>query len=165
MVATASPSVADIQERSPCEKEVKGVSIISWLKNKSRQQAQIDDYTGGTKEMNLVARLKSRLSSAYRAKWHYRRGMMRAKVQKHQAAIDDYTVVIDKADAPGNLRAMALYNRALVYHAEGSESHAIGDLNQVIGMAEAAERVKTEARRQLVRMKRKHDRDAGSPAE
>jgi hypothetical protein len=88
--------------------------------------------------------------------------MYRAKLHKHTAAIDDYTSVIDLKGAPGDVRAMALYNRALVYYAKGNESDAMSDLNQVMGMAAAGERVRTEARRQLVRMKRTRERDAGS---
>jgi hypothetical protein len=137
------------------------MNLVTWFKSRNRRPATNDDYTGGTKEMNVFARLGSVFSSKFRANWLYRRGMYRAKLHKHMAAIDDYTAVIDMVDAPGNVRAMALYNRALVNYAKGSESDAISDLNQVTGMAEAAERVKTEAQRQLVRMKRRHERDAG----
>lgn len=115
--------------------------------------------------MSIFARLLSRLSPSYRAKWLYRRGMSLAKLHKHQAAIDDYTVVIKMAEAPANVRAMALYNRALVYRAQGSEADAVGDLDQLLRMPEAGERVQTEARRQLVRMKRAEDRGTGPAPE
>ena len=123
-----------------------------------------DDYAGGTKEMNVFARLRSGLSRKFRAKWLYRRGMRRAKLGRHQAAIDDYTVVIEMVEAPGSLRAEALYNRALVYNAADRESDAISDLNRVMEMVETSERVMTEARRQLVWMKRTHDREDDSSA-
>lgn len=83
---------------------------------------------------------------------------MRAKLHKNQGAIADYTVVIDMADSPKDLRAMALYNRALVYHAIANESAATVDLKRVLNMHEAAEFVKTEARRKLVRMERAEQR-------
>jgi hypothetical protein len=84
--------------------------------------------------------------------------MMRAKLHKWWAALDDYTVVIDMAETPSNVRAMALYNRALVYRALDNESDAVDDLNRVLRMAGVAERIKAEARRKLVRMERASDR-------
>jgi hypothetical protein len=80
--------------------------------------------------------------------------MMRAKLHKNHAAIADYTAVIDMAGVRADILAMALYNRALIYHATGCESDAIDDLNKVLEMANVAENVKTEAQRKLVRMER-----------
>lgn len=79
---------------------------------------------------------------------------MRAKLHMDQAALTDYTAVIDMAGVAADLRSMALYNRALVYHTTGSEADAIDDLNKILDMADACGRVKTEARRKLLRMER-----------
>ena len=79
---------------------------------------------------------------------------MCAKLHKNQAAIADYTTVIELEDVSADIRAMALYNRALVNHATASESAAIDDLHQILEMADVPEHVKTEARRKLVRMER-----------
>lgn len=66
----------------------------------------------------------------------------------------------------GDIRAMALYNRALVYHAASRDACAINDLKQVLAMTDAANEVKTEARRKLVRMERSSSRvDARQPAD
>lgn len=92
--------------------------------------------------------------SRYRAMWLYRRGMMRARLHKNQAAIADYSAVIDMESASADVRAMALYNRALVYYATAHEADAIDDLHQILEMADVAENVKTESRRKLVRMQR-----------
>lgn len=90
---------------------------------------------------------------------------MRAKLHKNQSAIADYTAVVDMRAAPADIRAMALYNRALVYHAMAYGSEAIDDLNDVLEMADVAENIKTEARRKLVRMQRTSNRtDARDPA-
>ena len=140
------------------------MGILSQITAWSKRSTPDDDYSGGTRDMNALSRLRSSLSSSFRAKWYYVRGMRRARLHKHQAAIDDYTVVIEMVEAPGSLRAEALYNRALVYNAADRESDAISDLNRVMEMVETAERVMTEARRQLVRMKRTHDREDDSSA-
>ena len=110
--------------------------------------------------MSFLARLKNAIPTTYRAKWLYQQGMVRARLHSQQAAIDDYTAVVDMPDSPASVRAMALYNWALVYSAMGRQPDAIGDLNRVLGMPQAAERVKTEARRRLVRMTRTSGRNA-----
>lgn len=112
--------------------------------------------------MSIFARLLSSFSTTYRAKWLYQRGMSSAKSHQHEAAIDDYTAVINMAKAPPPVRAMALYNRALVYRAQRKDAEAVDDLEQLLRMPAAGERVQTEARRQLLRMKRADDRGAGS---
>jgi len=104
--------------------------------------------------MNILAWFQSQVFSRYRAIWLYRRGMMRAKLHKNQAAIADYTTVIDMKGVPIDIRAMTLYNRALVHHVTSNESAAIDDLRRVLDMADATENIKTEARRKLVRMER-----------
>lgn len=83
---------------------------------------------------------------------------MNAKLSQYQAAIDDYTAVIDMTDVPSSLRAMSFYNRGLAYHATDRESEAIDDLNGVLHMCDAPNDVKTEARRKLLRMERASDR-------
>lgn len=79
---------------------------------------------------------------------------MRAKFGKRQAAIADYSTVIEMKNTPTDIRAMALYNRALVHNAAANPCEAIADLNQVLEMAGIAENIKTEAHRKLVRMAR-----------
>ena len=81
-------------------------------------------------------------------------GVVRARLGNHTAATDDYTFVVDAEDVEDDLRAMALYNRALTFHAAGKEREATDDLNQLLALPGATSRVKTEARRRLVRMER-----------
>jgi len=81
-------------------------------------------------------------------------GMARAQRQDHQGAIDDYVAIIDVPNGPSDVKSMALYNRALVYAADGDDEKATDDLNLVLAMAKTPTEVKTEARRKLERMKR-----------
>ena len=55
---------------------------------------------------------------------------------------------------PPDVKAMALYNRALIYVADGDDEKAIDDLNMVLARATSPTDVKTEARRKLKRMRR-----------
>ena len=106
--------------------------------------------------------LKKPIFPKFRAAWLYRRGMAQAKLHKNQLAIADYTAVIEMAEAQASIRAMALYNRALVYYCTSSESKAVDDLNKVLKMTGAAEHVRMEATRKLVRMKRASNRTDSS---
>lgn len=108
--------------------------------------------------MQLFNWLKGRLSHRSQAMWLYRQGMLKAKLRDHASAVAAYTTVIDMADAPEALRAMALYNRSLVYLAGDNEGEAKSDLERLLEMAGAAANVKTEARRKLLRMQRTSDR-------
>lgn len=98
--------------------------------------------------------------------WHYRRGMARAKLAQHAAALDDYREVIESDHVAASMLAMALYNRALVYDAQGELAAARRDLQRLLEVPGAAERVKTEARRRVLRMDNKLARSdaAGNPA-
>ena len=94
------------------------------------------------------------LFSNLRARWFYRRGMEHANQYRNALAIADYTRVIEMTAAATHLRAKALFNRALVYHATLKVSKSINDLHAVLEMAGATGEVKLEARRKLVRMER-----------
>jgi len=93
-----------------------------------------------------------------RAALCYRRGVIRARLGSHTDAIVDYTEVIDTQEINDELRAMALYNRALALHSMDRSLEAIEDLKRLQAMPGAAGRVKTEARRKLIRMERNANR-------
>jgi lipoprotein NlpI len=108
--------------------------------------------------MRFISWFRSRLSTRYRAMSQYRLGMNNAQRHNHQGAIIDYTTVIEMADAPADIRAMALYNRALVYDAIDDQARAVADLGQVLTMSGTSEQVRTEARRKITRMDRTQSR-------
>lgn len=110
--------------------------------------------------MNPLEWLRGRWSKKFQAGLIYRRGMLKAKLHDNQAALADYTAVIEMEEAPADLRAMALYNRSVVHLAQNHEAAAISDLEELLKMPQAAANVKTEARRKLVRMQRTTDRAA-----
>ena len=101
--------------------------------------------------------LTGRFSNRGKAMTLYRRGMARVKSQDHEGAIGDYTAMIGMLDTPADMKAMALYNRALAYTATGEEPKAAEDLKLILAMQGALANVKTEARRLLVRMQRRSE--------
>jgi hypothetical protein len=82
----------------------------------------------------------------------YKRGLTSAMKHDQKGARDAYTAAIDMRDAPTDLRAMALYNRALLYAATKETPKAIQDLNAVLAMAAPLHKVKSAARQKLSRM-------------
>ena len=110
--------------------------------------------------MNVVSWIKGIFSTHGSAISLYRRGMAKAKKRDPMGAIEDYTASIDSQDVPADVKAMALYNRALVYAADGQTAKAIHDLNVVLEMRESLPTIKTEARRKLLRMKRSSEKSS-----
>jgi hypothetical protein len=78
--------------------------------------------------------------------------MAKAKKRDRQGAIDDYTAAIGMPDVPVDLKAMALYNRALAHVAAGDDPKGIEDLDAVLAIDETLVNVKTMARQKLARV-------------
>ena len=107
--------------------------------------------------MSLFTWWKERRSIRGAGLSFYRRGMVRANQHDHQGALEDYTAVIEMAGAPDDVRAMALYNRALLYAAVKDLPRAQSDLNAVLAMAAPLRKIKSAARQKLDRMQHGHD--------
>jgi hypothetical protein len=85
----------------------------------------------------------------------YKRGLASAMNHDQKGARDAYTAAIDMPDAPSDLRAMALYNRALLYAAAKEIPKATQDLNAVLAMTVPLHKVKLAAKQKLDRMQRR----------
>lgn len=105
--------------------------------------------------MNVVGWLKNTFSARRKALWNYRRGMARANSRDNKGAIVNYTAAIELAGVPADVKAMALYNRALVYVAAGDDSKGVDDLDAVLAMdgEMMIVNVKTMAQQKLDKMK------------
>jgi len=90
-----------------------------------------------------------------------KQGLACAMKHDRKGARDAYTAAIDMRDAPADLRAMALYNRALLFGASNEIPKTIQDLDAVLAMTAAPHKVKSAARQKLDRMQR---RDYMNPA-
>ena len=89
----------------------------------------------------------------------YKCGLASAMKHDQKEARDAFTAAIDMRDAPADLRAMALYNRAMLYGAANDIRKAIQDLNAVLAMTAAPHKVKSAARQKLDRMHRRNYMD------
>ena len=84
----------------------------------------------------------------------YRRGMARAKKYDSEGALTNYTAAIESTDVPADVKAMALYNRALVNVAAGADAKGVDDLNAILEMGGTMGLVNitTMARQKLAKM-------------
>ena len=73
-----------------------------------------------------------------------------------------YTSAINLDDAPKDVKAMALYNRALLFAAQGDSSKAVADLNAIMAMPIRVRGVTVAAKRRLERLH--HRQDAAADA-
>lgn len=93
----------------------------------------------------------------------YQRGMKKAHAQDLAGAIADYSAVIDNHESPPDLKAMALFNRALVYSLQKKFDEANADLTQVQAIPQAPANLKDATREKLERIRkeqvRKHARE------
>ena len=102
--------------------------------------------------MKIFIWLKCLLTGRGNAMLLYRRGMTRARKHDHQGAIEAYTAAIDLPAVLLDVKAMALYNRALVHIAAGDKRKGVGDLEAVLAIEEGPVNVRTMARQKLLRM-------------
>jgi hypothetical protein len=86
----------------------------------------------------------------------YKRGLASARKHDQKGARNAYTAAIDVRDAPADLRAMALYNRAVLYAAANDSPKAIEDLKAVLAMTAPPHKVQLAARQKLDRMQRRN---------
>ena len=76
----------------------------------------------------------------------YKRGLRCIKKQDQHGAMEGFTAAIESPGAPDDLRAMALYNRALLFAALDKVSEAVDDLNAILTMADPLREIKLAAR-------------------
>ena len=98
--------------------------------------------------------LFSMFTSRGKADAAYKRGMKKANARDHEGAIAEYNTVIDMSNCPGDIRAMAMYNRALAYSGLRQYDKAQKDLDIVLQLPEAPSEVLAAARDKIKRMKK-----------
>jgi len=88
--------------------------------------------------------------------------MAKAKKHDYGGAIADYSAAIEAPQIPADVKAMALYNRALAYSAMGEDAQTAEDLAAVQAMPGLPENIKTAAQQRRGRIRRR-DEKADSP--
>jgi hypothetical protein len=109
--------------------------------------------------MKVFKRITGRFTARGRALAQVDQGMVCANKNESDNANKHYTDVINSSESPRDVKAMALFNRALVYTTIGKERQATEDLKAVLSMPEAITKIKKSAGDKLVRMQRKLTRE------
>ena len=107
--------------------------------------------------MNFTTWVKSCFSHRGKALSLYRSGMAKANKRDYDGAIDDYSAAIRAPNIPTDVKAMALYNRALAYSAIHKDEKSVADLTAVLEMAGLPKNIKTEARERRERIRRRNE--------
>ncbi|MBN2290963.1 MAG: hypothetical protein JXM70_00975 [Pirellulales bacterium] len=83
-----------------------------------------------------------------------------AKANKHDydGAIADYSAAIQSPNIPADVKAMALYNRALVYSAIHEDKKSAEDLMAVLEMPGLPKNIQMEAQERRERIRRRKER-------
>lgn len=84
--------------------------------------------------------------------------MAKANKRDYEGAIVDYSAAIRTSDIPTDVKAMAIYNRALAYSAIHEDEKAAEDLSTMLEMPGLSERIKTEASRRRERIRKRGER-------
>lgn len=83
----------------------------------------------------------------------FKRGLASASHHENDPdAIEHYTAAIDTTDVPQDIKAMALYNRALLHAGQKDFAMAIADLNAVLDIPAPLRQIKSAARQKLDRI-------------
>jgi len=88
----------------------------------------------------------------------YKKGMAHAEKRDLESAIEAYTKVANMKSVPQDIKAMALFNRALAYSRNKNDDLAGNDLKLVLAMDKAPSRIKIASQEKLSRMAMMHRR-------
>jgi hypothetical protein len=111
--------------------------------------------------MSFTTWVKSWFSHRGKALSLYRSGMAKANKCDYDGAIADYSAAIRAPQIPPDVKAMAIYNRALAYSAIHEDERAAEDLAAVLEMPGLPAKLRTHAqqRRELIRQRDKRGTD------
>jgi hypothetical protein len=84
--------------------------------------------------------------------------MVKANTQNYDGAIADYSAAIQLPTIPADVKAMALYNRALAYSAVQDDVRAAEDLAAVLGMPGLPDNIRTAAEQRRERIRRRSEK-------
>jgi hypothetical protein len=111
--------------------------------------------------MNVMRWLRDLITHRGKALSRYRAGMAKAKQGDFDGAIADYSAAIRAPDIPTDVKAMAIYNRALAYSAIHEDAKAAEDLAALLEMRGLSEAMRTAAHQRRVRIQMRDDRNPG----
>ena len=110
--------------------------------------------------MNLLHKLFGRFTSRGRALIQLNKGRESAATRDFNDAVVHYTELVKDPNAPRDIIAMALFNRALACSATHQDKDAERDLVEVLEMREDFPKIKKFAREKLLRIRKRSERNS-----
>lgn len=105
--------------------------------------------------MSFFSRLAGLFSRSGRDDSLLLQAMEHAKAKRPEKALAIYDSLIDAAATRSEVKARALFNRALAYSSLNDDEKAIADLEQVLTIPNLAENIQTAAKSQLLRVRKR----------
>ena len=112
--------------------------------------------------MSFAEWLKSLVSTRGKTLSMYRNGMVKANRRDYKGAIADYSAAIESPEIPPDVKAMAIYNRALAYSAIHQDDKAADDLKTVLATPDLPDNIRTAAQQRRERIRRRGEEDANA---
>lgn len=105
--------------------------------------------------MNLISRLTGLFTRGGRDDNLLTQAMEHAKAKQPEKAIAVYSSLIDAGATRSEVKARALFNRALAYSSLDEDEKAIADLEHALAMPNIPENVQNAAKAQLLRVRKR----------
>lgn len=109
--------------------------------------------------MSIFSRFTGLLTRGGRDDEQLKQGLDHAKANRLPQAIAIYTTLFEDRGTSGEVRARALFNRALAYSALKDDQRALADLNKVLALPGLPENVQIAARSQLARVRKRGEKE------
>jgi hypothetical protein len=107
--------------------------------------------------MGILSRLTGLFSRQSRDDNRLLAAIDHAKAKRPQQAIDLYNQLLADRGTNSMVRARSLFNRALAYSAMHDDQKALADLDTLLAQPDVPENVKTAARAQLFRVRKRSE--------
>lgn len=105
--------------------------------------------------MSFLSRLTGLFTRGGRDDGLLREAMEHAKAKRPEKALEIYDSLVAAPDTRSEVKARALFNRALAHSALDHDEKAVADLERVLAMPHVPENVQNAAKSQLVRVRKR----------
>ena len=107
--------------------------------------------------MSILNQIAGLFSRSMRDENQLLTGMEHAKAGRTAEAIEAYDVLLKQPSIGSELRAKALFNRALAHSSNHDDTRALADLKTLLATANLPENIQTAARSQMARVKKRNE--------
>ena len=107
--------------------------------------------------MGIFSRLTGLFSRQSRDDNRLMTAIEHAKAKRPQQAIELYNQLLADGGTSSMVRARSLFNRALAYSSMHDDQKALADLDELLARPDVPENVKTAARAQLLRVRKRSE--------